>query len=220
MTIGAPLELDLRGELVLLDAERALIWPARQMLVIADPHFGKDDIFRRGGIALPRGPTIADLQRVSGLIERFDCSRLCILGDFVHGATKAGDSFLHAFRVWRDAHRALTLDVIAGNHDRREAASKWHGLANWHAEPLIEPPFVLAHHPEPDPRGYVLAGHIHPAIRLRGKGGAGRVPVFWQQAHGMVLPSFGSFTGGAGIDPAEGDRVYAVGPERVVPLAI
>lgn len=219
-TLTVPLEIELQGERVLLDPDRALVWPARQMLVIADPHFGKDDIFRRGGIALPRGPTIADLQRVTALLERHACTRLCILGDFVHGATKAGDSFLHAFRLWRFAHSKLLLDIVAGNHDRREAAAKWESLANWHAAPLLDPPFVMAHEPAAHPQGYVLAGHIHPAVRLSRKGGAGRVPVFWQRAEVLVLPSFGSFTGGARITPSEGDRVYAVGPERVLPLAM
>lgn len=220
MSSGPTLEIELRGELVLLEADRALVWPARRTLVIADPHFGKDDIFRRGGIALPRGPTIADLQRVSKLLERHACTRLCILGDFVHGATKAGDSFLHAFRVWREAHPALTLDVVAGNHDRHEAVSKWQGLASWHAAPLIEPPFVFAHHPGAHAEGYVLAGHIHPVVRLPRTVGGGRVPVFWQRVGGMVLPSFGSFTGGAGIEPGEGDRVYVAGPERVLRLVM
>lgn len=213
-------EIELKGERVLLDSDRALVWPARRTLVIADTHFGKDDIFRRGGIALPRGPTISDLQRVTALLARHTCTRLCILGDFVHGATKAGDSFLHAFRLWRAAHSQVQLDIVAGNHDRREAASNWQTLARWHTSALIDPPFVMAHEPAAHPQGYVLAGHLHPVVRLRRKGGGGRVPVFWQRPDVLVLPSFGSFTGGAGIAPTESDRVYAVGPERVLPLAV
>lgn len=218
--MSEPLEIELCGERVLLDPQRALVWPARRTLVVADTHFGKDDIFRRGGIALPRGPTITDLQRVSGLLERHECTRLCILGDFVHGATELGDSFLHAFRVWRSAHGAVHLDIVAGNHDRREASAKWQTLAQWHVKPLVDPPFVMAHHPELHAEGYVLAGHLHPAIRLRRKGGAGKVPVFWQRTGVMVLPSFGSFTGGGPVAPSAGDRIYAVGPERVLRLAI
>lgn len=220
MTEHGALEVELCGERVLLHPERAIFWPARSMLIIADPHFGKDDIFRRGGIALPRGPTIFDLQRLTRLLEQFACTRLCVLGDFVHGATQSGDSFLHAFRLWRNAHSAVTVDIIAGNHDRREAAAKWLDLANWHTRPLVDLPFVLAHEPREHPEGYVLSGHLHPVVRLWRKGGAGRVPVFWQRSHYLVLPSFGSFTGGANMRPAAGDRIYAVGPERVVPLAI
>lgn len=214
------LTIDLCGEAVALHPGRALIWPARGLLVLADPHFGKDDIFRRAGIALPRGPAIDDLQRITSLLRSHECGRLAILGDFVHGATRSGDSFLHAFGLWRRAHPRVTVDVIAGNHDRRESAAKWQGLANWHTAPLVEGPFVFAHEPHENPQGYVLAGHIHPVFRLRQKGGALRVPVFWQQQHAMVLPAFGSFTGGFEASPAPGDRLYAAAPERVVPLAV
>jgi metallophosphoesterase superfamily enzyme len=44
------------------------------------------------------------------------------------------------------------------------------------------------------------------------------VPVFWKRPDVLVMPSFGSFTGGASIRPAETDALYAAGPERVVVL--
>jgi DNA ligase-associated metallophosphoesterase len=218
-TPDGTVDVEIRGERILLHPDRALLWPARATLVVADTHFGKDDIFRRAGIALPRGPAVNDLQRLTALITANACTRLVILGDFVHGATRAEDSFLHAFRVWRQAHATLTLDVVVGNHDRRESARNWQPLAGWHAKPLLEPPFVFAHEPAAHSEGYVLAGHIHPVVTLRRKGGGGRVPVFWQRPDVLVLPSFGSFTGGAEVTAQPGDTLYAAAPERVVPLA-
>jgi DNA ligase-associated metallophosphoesterase len=212
------LEATLAGERVLLHPGRAVIWPARSTLLIADPHFGKDDIFRRAGIALPRGPAIADLQRLTELITAHACMRLVILGDFVHGATQAGDSFLHAFRLWRQAHANLIIDIVAGNHDRHESSRNWQSLANWHVRPLVEPPFVFAHQPTTHPQGYVLAGHLHPVLSFRRKGGAGRVPVFWERRESLILPSFGSFTGGAECMPDTGDTIYVAAPEGVLRL--
>jgi DNA ligase-associated metallophosphoesterase len=215
------LEIQLCGERLQLHQQRALLWPARATLVIADPHFGKDDIFRRAGIALPRGPAIADLQRLSHLIAANGCTRLVVLGDFLHGATQAADSFRHAFRVWRRAHGSLTVDVVVGNHDRREPAHTWQQLVGWHTRPLVEPPFVLAHEPAAHTGGYVLAGHIHPVLRLRRRSSGGvRVPVFWQRRDYLVLPSFGSLTGGAEVTVELGDLLYAAGPERVFPVPV
>ena len=108
--------------------------PARSTLVVADPHFGKDDIFRRAGIALPRGPAIADLQRLTELVIEHACTRLVVLGDFLHGVTQAGDSFLQAFRIWRQAHGSLTVDIVVGNHDRREPCASV-ATARWLAHP-------------------------------------------------------------------------------------
>ena len=213
-------DMELRGEQLRLHPSRALVWPSRATLVIADPHFGKDDIFRRNGIALPRGPAIADLQRLTELVVANNCTRLVVLGDFLHGMTQADDSFLQAFRLWRQAHGSLVVDIVVGNHDRREPAQLWQQMVGWHTRPLVEPPFVLAHEPTAHPEGYVLAGHIHPVMRLRRRSGAGRVPVFWQRRECLVLPSFGSMTGGAEVAFELGDKLYAAGPERVIPLPI
>ncbi len=214
------LDIEVRGEPLRLLPARALLWPGRSTLIIADPHFGKDDLFRRAGIALPRGPAISDLQRLTELLTEHACTRLVVLGDFLHGPTRAGDSFLHAFRLWRRAHGSLTVDIVVGNHDRREPARVWQQLVGWHSRPLLEPPFVLAHEPAPHAGGYVLAGHIHPVMRLRRRIGAGRVPVFWQRRDYLVLPSFGSLTGGAEVAFELGDKLYAAGPERVIPLPV
>ena len=212
------LPIEVCSEQLLLSPERALIWSSRKALIVADAHFGKDDVFRRAGIALPRGPAVDDLQRLSRLLERNQLERLIVLGDFLHAATRSGDAFLHAFAVWRKSHSQLAIDVVAGNHDRREQRDKWQDALAWHAHPLVEGPFVLAHEPQAHPQGYVLAGHIHPTTRLPGTRGSLRVPVFWRRADAMVLPSFGFFTGGANVEAAAGDQVYAVGPERVIPL--
>lgn len=213
------LAVDLCGERVLLHPERALIWPATRTLLIADPHFGKDDVFRRAGIALPSGTAFADLARLTTLIEAHACERLLVLGDFLHAATHAGDSFLTAFSEWRASHPHLAVEVIAGNHDRRERADRWKDVIRWHTVPLVHPPFVFSHEPVPDVRGYVIAGHIHPVFHMARVRRRLRVPVFWKRADVLVMPSFGSFTGGATIRPTATDTLYAAGPERVIALS-
>jgi DNA ligase-associated metallophosphoesterase len=212
------LAVEVCSEQLLLSPERAVIWPVRSALIVADAHFGKDDVFRRAGIALPRGPAVDDLQRLSRLLEEYELERLIVLGDFLHAATRSGDAFLHAFALWRRAHSQLAIDVVAGTPDRRESRDKWSQAVRWHTQPLIEGPFVLAHEPRPHPDGYVLAGHIHPTVRLPDGRRSLRVPVFWQRADALELPSFGFFTGGADVARAPGERIYAAGPEGVIEL--
>ena len=50
----------MRGEPVHALADRALWWPARRRLVIADLHLGKGDAFRHAGIAVPRTESLKD----------------------------------------------------------------------------------------------------------------------------------------------------------------
>jgi DNA ligase-associated metallophosphoesterase len=92
------------------------------------------------------------------------------------------------------------------------------------ASPLVAPGVSRAsesvessHHRQIEPGGYRLAGHLHPAVRLSGRGGASvRLPCFRVGASQMVLPAFGDFTGGATIVRAEGERIFAVAPPRVI----
>jgi len=78
-------------------------------------------------------------------------------------------------------------------------------------------PFYLTHIPDEHKSLYNLAGHIHPAVRLRGKARSYiKLPCFYFDANRCILPSFGTFTGSAVINPKKGDFVYAVLPNRIV----
>jgi metallophosphoesterase superfamily enzyme len=66
----------------------------------------------------------------------------------------------------------------------------------------------------------VLAGHVHPAVRVGGRGRDRlRLPCFWFGPRVGVLPAFGAFTGTHTITPAPGDRVFAVADDRVLAVA-
>lgn len=61
------------------------------------------------------------------------------------------------------------------------------------APPGVPPHPAPADHPPPLP---FLAGHIHPVTRLAAAGERLRLPCFLLYETGIVLPAFGSFTGG------------------------
>jgi metallophosphoesterase superfamily enzyme len=53
----------------------------------------------------------------------------------------------------------------------------------------------------------VLAGHLHPVIRLNGPGRDSlRTPCFVVGVRQIVLPAFGEFVGGSIVSPREGER--------------
>jgi DNA ligase-associated metallophosphoesterase len=226
--------LEVAGETLELLPDRAVVWRARRTLVVADIHFGKDDVFRRAGLAIPEGVAAEDLGRLSRLLAATDSTRLLVLGDFVHGTVEDGDGFPPRFAAWREAHRALAITVIAGNHDRhvRRSGDATRFDVDWQAGALHEGPFTFAHDLDAPrvatatadaaaPAGAVIAGHLHPVVRLAVPGGtAVRVPVFWRRPDALVLPAFGRMTGGQPVHPGAGDRLFAAGPERVRPLRL
>lgn len=76
--MAVELELEIAGEPMRALGDRALYWPARRRLLIADLHLGKGDVFRRAGIALPSGGTSHDLARLAALLERTGAHELWI----------------------------------------------------------------------------------------------------------------------------------------------
>jgi DNA ligase-associated metallophosphoesterase len=213
-----PLPVDLAGEQVLLHPDRALLWPAGRTLIVADVHFGKDDAFRRAGIALPEGAARTDVARLADLLVAHDVARLIVLGDFFHARPHPEDTFFTEFAAFRAAHPSLAIDVVVGNHDRH-GGHALDEVATWHADGLALGPFELRHEPEPVPGRYVLAGHVHPVIVIGAFGGdRARLPVFWLRPELGVLPAFGSLTGGARVLPRPGDRTYAAAGRRVIEL--
>ena len=80
---------EIRGEILLLHPERALLWPARRTVIVADTHFGKSSVFAHHGLAVPNGADALDRQRLTNLIAQSGSTRLLVLGDFLHGALAA-----------------------------------------------------------------------------------------------------------------------------------
>ena len=202
--MDAPESRRLAGETVQLFAQRALYWPGDETLLIADLHLGKGDIFRRAGIALPRGGTAVDLARISALLERTGATNLTVLGDFLHGA--AHDSqWLAEWVAWRDAHADLAVRVVIGNHDRALAGAGLDLQLVTGGQALG--PFRLVHVPGDAAQGHELCGHLHPVTRVPGL--PRRWPAFWLRPRQTVLPAFSSFSGGFLPDTDGQDEMLA-----------
>jgi uncharacterized protein len=217
----AVLEREIEGARLLLHPERALSWPDRRLLVVADTHFGKSSLFARHGIAVPGGADSHDLDRLTTLLESTRSERLLILGDFLHGDVLPGSEVALHLERWIGNLQSVQLLLVIGNHDR-SAASGWRATSHWVGDFLDEGPFRFTHEAAPGGGAagkFFVSGHIHPVIALGGlRKRRPRIPVFWERPGALVLPSFGLFTGGYRISPAQGDRVYAAGPESVVEL--
>jgi|SRR5688572_2896014 len=199
------MRVELAGEPVELHADRALYWPARARLVIADLHLGKGDIFRRHGIAVPTGGTAHDLDRVAALLARTGAEALWVLGDVLHGDPGPA-RWRHAWTAFRAAHPGLAIRVLAGNHDRH-----LHGAGldvDIDTGAVRDGPFEFRHDPAAAAGAHVVCGHLHPVLRLPAL--RRQFPVFALGPATTVLPAFSLFTGGWPVDPGGGRRIACV----------
>ena len=209
--------IEIRGEGLQLLPERAAYWEGNRTLLIADAHFGKAAAFRAASVPVPRGTTSGSLARLDVIVRQTAARRIIFLGDFLHARSGRSPETLAVVQRWHDDHPATHLVLVRGNHDRRAGDPPEElGVACVDA-PLVEPPFVFAHHPIESPAGYVVAGHVHPGVRLVGSGRQReRLPCFWFGDSTGILPAFGEFTGLADIVPAPGDRVFVIAGSEVV----
>jgi DNA ligase-associated metallophosphoesterase len=200
----------------MLLAQRAAFWTERRWLVIADAHFGKAATFRARGIPVPQGTTTENLVRLDALIDAIHPRRLVFLGDLFHAREAHAHATLDALHRWRERHRLLELVLVEGNHDQAAGPPPEGLRIQCEAEPWRVEKLAFCHQPQWVRGAAVLAGHLHPAVRLHGRGDDSvRLPCFWLREGLTILPAFGSFTGSACIARNPGERVVAIAEDRL-----
>ncbi|HWK89916.1 MAG TPA: ligase-associated DNA damage response endonuclease PdeM [Longimicrobium sp.] len=211
------LEIEAAGERLVLLPERAVYRPERDELLVADAHWGKAAAFRTLGVAVPGGTTRGGLARLSQALARTGARRLVVLGDLLHARAGRQPRTLDEIAAWRQAHAGLEITLVRGNHDRGAGDPPDDLRITCCDEPCAAPPFLYVHHPREDARGYVLGGHVHPSVTLRGAGRQRtRLPCFHFGPRVGVLPAFGDFTGTADVAVRPGDRVFVAAQGAVV----
>ena len=207
--------LKLEGLNVELLPERAVFWPAQQTLLIADLHLGKAAAFRRAGLAIPEGDTADTLERCTQIIKRYAPERLILLGDILHTRLGADPQLAQHIQRWRAQHATLPIVAIQGNHDRELDALN--GVLDCQSEGINEAGLGLFHHPpEQTMVSAWVAGHWHPVAAIEGAGDRLRLPAFvLTHNKGLVLPAFGSLTGGFLVTQAPEQKRFITSGEAV-----
>ncbi|MEM7227181.1 MAG: ligase-associated DNA damage response endonuclease PdeM [Planctomycetota bacterium] len=213
--------LEWAGESWMLLAKRAAIRERTHTAYVADLHFGKASAFRAAGVAVPGGTTERSLAQLSQVIDEHAIEQLIILGDCLHSKAGRADSMFQTVADWRERYRALDIVLVRGNHDDRAGDPP----ASWAMQCVDEPwsadGLVHVHDPDVAPGDqFTLAGHIHPAVRLRDVDrSTARFPCFWCQPKCMILPPFGVFTGHHVVRPRASDSVMIIVDEEIIDVS-
>ncbi len=215
------MQITLAEQQLLLLPQRAIYWPAQQLLIIADIHFGKAASFRALGVPVPAGTTTQNLTALEALSSQHEVRHILFLGDFLHAKTAHAPATLAAIRQWRLRYTDIHLTLVRGNHDDRAGDPPSDLGMKVVDEPHVIGPFAFCHHPQESPLGHVLAGHVHPVHRLTTNADSLRLPCFVIGERMSILPSFGAFTGGFAIGNVAGEQLFVATDDRVfaVPAA-
>lgn len=222
-TNRAAMNLTFAEEDFVLLADRAILWPRRRALLVADTHFGKDSLFQQRGIPVPTDVTAHDLSRLGGLVDVTEVRELIVLGDFFHGRESNDAEMTAQLKSWRDARPHVTVTLLRGNHDRH-ARDPDASLGIECLDSLTVDAVKLQHHPIDDDDDAtndadvsILCGHVHPATTLADfDGTVVKLPCFVVDERQLILPAFGRFTGTATIERRAGRQLLIAAHGRVL----
>lgn len=190
---------------VMLRPSGALWLAAESMLVVADLHLEKGSSYARRGQMLPPYDTRETLNRLEAEVTRLAPRVLVFLGDTFHdGAAEERMAAADAARIAGLA-RGRMLVWVVGNHD----AEGPRGLPGERASELTVCGLTLRHEPRAGVQGAEVSGHLHPAAKVRGAGGAVRRRCFATDGERLILPAFGAYAGGLNVRDAAFAGLFA-----------
>jgi DNA ligase-associated metallophosphoesterase len=172
--------------------EGPLHWPAQDALLVADLHLEKASWFARLGQFLPPYDSVATLSALRSVVESTGVRRLYCLGDSFHDRFGC-DRLPHEARaLLTDMTSSLEWTWILGNHDPG-FADHCGGIL---AEEAEIAGIVLRHEAVRDDPRPEISGHFHPKYRMHLKGRHVSRRCFVASQTKLILPAFGSLTGG------------------------
>ena len=169
----------------------ALLWPAEGLLCVSDLHLGKSErAARRRGALLPPYETTDTLARLEADIAAHDPRAVVSLGDSFDDMDAAA-ALDPSHRDWiARLVAARDWTWITGNHDPAPL-----GLGGRAADGLRCGPLRFVHVATEDGAAEV-SGHYHPKAALRVRGRAVSRPCFLRDGARLILPAYGTYTGG------------------------
>ncbi|MCU0953100.1 MAG: ligase-associated DNA damage response endonuclease PdeM [Hyphomicrobium sp.] len=211
------------GKAFRADYSGALYWPAEDALIVADLHLEKGSSFARNGIMLPPYDTRETLTRLAEAIDRYGAQTIIALGDSLHdadGAARLTPEDRESLRILQEDREWIW---ITGNHDPQIGRE----LGGNVLPDLTVEGLTFRHEPSTGRVTHEIAAHLHPAAKLSLHGYSFRRPCFVGNGLRLVMPAFGTYTGGLNIldeafDPifgSDGMSVWMLGQEGLYPVA-
>jgi uncharacterized protein len=202
------------GETFVASAEGALYWPAQSALLVADLHLEKASWFARFGQFLPPYDSVATLTALNDVVQATGVKGLYCLGDSFHDRFGCDRLPEQARALLLNMTSRLDWTWILGNHDP--------GFADHCGGTLVEEMevggIILRHEALADDPRPEMSGHFHPKYRVNVRGRHVSRRCFVASASKLILPAFGSLTGG--LDASHPEIVKNVGTaaSALVPL--
>ena len=210
------MQLRLKNNTFTLLAQKAIWWEEERTILISDLHIGKITHFRKAGIAVPQQAIDENFEKLDAMMRSHDVKCIIFVGDLFHSDI---NSEWDRFCAWRNQYTEVDMILVMGNHDGFPLEKYKEICIVVYNKELRWGAFTFTHHPKPlmEQDEYVISGHIHPVVQLKGLANQRlKFPCFYFGDQQAILPSFGEFTGGYNIKILENDQVIAVVENKLI----
>lgn len=190
------MEINFMDNTFVLDPTGCLFWKEESLLVVSDLHLEKGSSFAaKKGVFMPPYDTQATLEKLALRVLHWQPKTVLSLGDSFHdddAANRLPNSYkqhlsqLMAGRNWI---------WVSGNHD----PSPPRDLGGTFCEEIHIGNLNFCHEPNPEFKTGEIAGHLHPAAKIKQRGKSVRRRCFVGDETRMIMPAFGAFTGGLNV---------------------
>jgi DNA ligase-associated metallophosphoesterase len=203
------------GQQFLASPSGALFWPAQEALLVADLHLEKASWFARLGQFLPPYDSQATLTELAGEVAACGATRLYCLGDSFHDRFGCDRLPAPARELLLSLTAKLDWVWIIGNHDPGFADHCGGRLA----DEVETGGIVLRHEAVAADLRPEVSGHFHPKLRVNLRGRYVSRRCFVASSAKLILPAYGSLTGGLDAHHPEIARKTGPGAAALVPVA-
>lgn len=180
---------------VVPDLSGALWLPDERTLVVADLHLEKGSAYAARGVFLPPYDSTATLAALTAAIRRHSPLRVIALGDSFHdreAEVRISADNLAALRLLQTGRDWIW---VTGNHDPQISRA----MGGESTDRIGLAGVTLRHEPDAHETGFEIAGHLHPAAKVRMRGRALRRRCFALSSRRCVMPAMGAYAGGLNL---------------------
>ena len=168
----------------------ALYWPAEGVLIVSDLHFEKSSHFAAKGCFLPPYDTNFTLEKMHQICKILSPKTILFLGDIFHDANGLNRLTGETKAIFESLLNNHSIIWIDGNHDKGNAPKGITVHSTYHRNG------VTFNHIAQKDATHEISGHYHPCVNFRHKGHKVRKPCFMHDDNKIIMPAYGSLTGG------------------------
>ena len=198
-----------------LNPDGSMFWPQESCLIVGDLHLEKSTSYIDQGNFLPPYDTLDTLTKLSHTIKKKRIKKVIFLGDVFHDSNgyerlklpekSLFDKILNENTIW-----------ISGNHDANFKPKHVNSFTLYKLNKLT------FSHISCSKNSMEISAHYHPKVTFKYLGTKISKPCFLIDKYKIILPAYGSYTGGLNISSnafknifSNNFDVYALGNKKV-----